>query len=81
VAAQDECGLTPLHLASQQGHLNLARFLVKHGANAAAQDERGSTPLHLASQQGHLNLARFLVKHGASAVAQATPQIQQSTIT
>ena len=62
--------LTPLHLASQQGHLDIARFLVEHRANLAAQDQFGSTPLHLASQSGHLDLTRFLVEHGANMSAQ-----------
>ena len=63
-------GLTPLHLASREGHLDVARNLVEHGANAAAQDQFGSTPLHEASERGHLGLARFLVEHGANAAAQ-----------
>ena len=29
--------LTPLHLASREGHLDVARFLAEHGANAAGQ--------------------------------------------
>ena len=62
--------LTPLHLASRAGHLNIARFLVDHGANVAAQDQVVSTPLHEASQWGHLDLAQFLVDHGANASAQ-----------
>ena len=62
--------LTPLHLASREGHFEIAGFLVNHGANVTAQDQRGSTPLHLASLKGHLNITRFLVEHGANVVAQ-----------
>jgi len=79
VAAQDERGLTPLHLASQQSPLDFAQFLVEHGANAAAQDQDGSTPFHVASERGHHSLAQFLVEHNANAAAQTTPQIQQPT--
>jgi len=61
--------LTPLHLASREGRLDVARFLVEHGANVAAQDQCGSTPLHEASERGHLDVARFLVEHGANAAA------------
>jgi len=32
VAAQDEHGSTPSHLASKKGHVELARFLVEHSA-------------------------------------------------
>lgn len=62
--------MTPLHLASEPGHLGLARFLVDHGANPAAKDQRGRAPLPLASEWGHLDLARFLVEHGRNAEAQ-----------
>ena len=62
--------LTPLHLASREGHLDIAGFLVDHGANVAGQDQGGSTPLHEASQWGHPNLARFLVELGANVAAQ-----------
>jgi len=62
--------LTPLHLASREGHLDIARFLFEHGANLAAQDKRGLTPLHETSSNGHLDLARFLVEHGANVAAQ-----------
>jgi ankyrin repeat protein len=61
---------TPLHLSSRKGHVDLARFLVEHGANTAAQDQDGSTPLHEASRNGHLDIARILVMHGANAAAQ-----------
>ena len=70
MAAQDQDGSTPLHLASERGHLDLARLLVEHGANVAAQDQDESTPLHLASEGGRLDLARLLVEHGANVAAQ-----------
>jgi serine/threonine-protein phosphatase 6 regulatory ankyrin repeat subunit B len=79
VAAQDQSGWTPLHDASQRGHLDLARFLVEHGANITAQDQSGSTPLHQASQYGHLDVARFLAERGASATARASLQIQPAS--
>ena len=60
---------TPLHLASEEGHVDVARILVEQGADVTAQDKDGSTPLHRASERGHLDLARFLVEHGANAAA------------
>ena len=63
-------GLTPLHLASREGHMEIARFLVERGADARAQDNYWTTPLHLASGRGHLEVARFLVECGADPRAQ-----------
>jgi hypothetical protein len=52
--------------------VELARFLIEHGADAAAWDEDGFTPLHLASLRGHVELAWFLVEeHGADVAARA----------
>jgi len=69
-AAQDEHRSTPLHRASEQGHVDLAQFLIVHGADVSAQDSDGWTPIERASSKGHLDLVRLLIQHGASAVAQ-----------
>jgi ankyrin repeat protein len=60
---------TPLHLALQQGHVEVARVLVNHGAKVSAKDQDGWTPLHLASKHGHADLARLLIEHGAKVSA------------
>ena len=60
---------TPLHLASQQGHVAVARILVEHGSDMAARDGQGWTPLHRASEEGHVELTRFLVENGADVAA------------
>ncbi|KAJ8675521.1 hypothetical protein QAD02_011307 [Eretmocerus hayati] len=41
-------GLTPLHLAANQGSTSVINFLVANGANILAQDAKGRTPLHIA---------------------------------
>jgi ankyrin repeat protein len=63
--------LTPLHLTSREGHVDVARMLMKHGADVSAQDQYKSTPLHWASSSGHLDVARMLVERGADVSAQA----------
>ncbi len=62
-------GLTPLHLASREGHVEVSRFLVEQGAVVTAEDNDGSTSLHLASKNGHVNVARFLIECGGDVTA------------
>ena len=61
---------TPLHLASWEGHTEVARLLIDRGANITARDKHKSTPLHLASERGHMELAQLLVGRGAAMTVQ-----------
>ena len=61
----------PLDLTLREGHLNVARLLIEHGADVAAQSEDGTTPLHRVSFQGHVDLAWLLIEHGADVAAQS----------
>jgi ankyrin repeat protein len=61
---------TPLHLASEQVRLEIARKLIEYGASVSAQNKDGETPLHLASQPGRLEVARLLIERGADVSAQ-----------
>jgi ankyrin repeat protein len=61
--------LTPLHVASRYGYLEVVRNLVEQGADMAVHDKHRKTPLHVASEEGRLDVAQFLVEHGADATA------------
>ena len=58
-------GRTPLHTASSVNHIEMARLLIKHGANVNAKDESDNSPLHLAIYEGHGKLAKLLIESGA----------------
>jgi ankyrin repeat protein len=55
-----------LEEASIEGHVEVARVLLEHGADAKALDPNNGTPLHVA--QGEV-VARLLIEHGADANA------------
>lgn len=60
--------VTLLMVASKLGHLDVVRYLLKHGADvntAATQGRRqGTTSLHLAAGAGHVEVARLLLRAG-----------------
>ncbi|POY73286.1 hypothetical protein BMF94_3620 [Rhodotorula taiwanensis] len=66
-------GMSPLHFACKEGHLEIAQtchrvliddfqqLLVEVGADLDAPDLEGNTPLHYASAWGKISLLRFLI--------------------
>ena len=62
--------VTPLHLASEKGQVEVARMLIERGADEAAQNEYGDIPLHLASRKGEVEVVRMLIERGADVAAQ-----------
>ena len=61
---------TPLHVASQQGHEQVASFLLERGVDPSAQDEKGMTPLYVALLRGCGEVAQMLIERGADLSAQ-----------
>ncbi|XP_062873525.1 tankyrase, TRF1-interacting ankyrin-related ADP-ribose polymerase b isoform X2 [Trichomycterus rosablanca] len=53
---------TPLHLAAGYNNLEVAEFLLEHGADVNAQDKGGLIPLHNAASYGHVDIAALLIK-------------------
>jgi hypothetical protein len=57
---------TPLHVASIQGHADVAQVLLDYEADINAQDFEKCTPLHSASSCGHVNVMQLLLERGAA---------------
>ena len=62
---KDESGKTPLHHSAAHGQMDIARYLVSHGADINVKDNVGDTPLQIAAYEGHKDLVVFLVSKDA----------------
>ncbi|CAF2821950.1 unnamed protein product [Rotaria sp. Silwood2] len=62
IDAQNEDGKTPLHLASEQGHISCIEILLNYGANVLIENYLGQLPLHVAIQNGHSQCVDLLIK-------------------
>ena len=65
-------GYTPLHLASQSGHGEVARALLEAGADANTYTTTGVSSLHFAAQADAGEAIRALIEHGAEVDARDT---------
>jgi len=64
--ATDDSGRTPLHLAAEQGHVDVASMLLDAGAAVDAGEEDGETALHYAAWRSQLAMGRLLVERGSN---------------
>jgi ankyrin repeat protein len=67
VSSRNENGVTPLLLALQEGHMEVAKLLLAKGAeiNAKDSDDDDKTPLHWAAQHDHIDVAKLLLANHA----------------
>jgi ankyrin repeat protein len=62
----DNAGITPLWMASQDGHASVVSALLAAGAAVDCTDKDGTTPLCIASQEGHASVVSALLASGAA---------------
>ncbi|KAK3752041.1 hypothetical protein QZH41_019391, partial [Actinostola sp. cb2023] len=64
--AQDERGMTALHLAASNGHLDCVKWLAVSGVDLADETPTGYTAVHLAAMNGHVNCMMILAAMGSA---------------
>jgi len=64
-AIHESWPISPLLWAAQQGHTDLARFLLDRGAPIEDQADEGESPLMLAAKGGHRDTVQLLLERGA----------------
>ena len=66
--AYDASDRTPLHYAADGDHLNIAKLLLKAGAdvNAIKESNSGDTPLAFAVAASSFDMVKLLIDHGAN---------------
>jgi ankyrin repeat protein len=64
IAAADDDGETPLHMAAEAGSVPLAEVLLANHADINARDTANVTPSHAAVFFKHEDVARLLREHG-----------------
>ncbi|NXI98585.1 ANR60 protein, partial [Psophia crepitans] len=57
-----------LFVASHRGHVETARFLLRHGADLHSKTPLGRTALHAAAVAGQCGCIELLLRHGARAL-------------
>ena len=57
--ARDEDDWTPLHWATEKGHLPVVLYLCEPGADKDARGAFNMAPLHWAAREGHLAAVQY----------------------
>ncbi|KAJ1567588.1 hypothetical protein HK405_005442 [Cladochytrium tenue] len=60
IQAQDDNSDTPLHLAVENGHLELVQYLVSKSADKTAPNKNEETPVQVTVRKGLTEIAKLL---------------------
>ena len=59
-------GNSPLHLATEGGHLQAVKIMLVNGVSANEENRSGLTPVHMAAKCGHADIFDVFAKTGVS---------------
>lgn len=59
-------GESPLYVAAQQGHFEIAKYLLKNGAAADMPDYNKETALFKATRRNSVEIVKLLIQNGAN---------------
>ena len=59
---KDELGMTPFHLAAQEGHFEICQFFLQNVKDKNPKDNAQDTPLHIAALRGDHRLFKLISK-------------------
>lgn len=62
---KDASGHTPLHIAVNEGHIEIARLLLQQNAQTETHDYLGFTPLHSVASKGDEKMVQLLLDYKA----------------
>ena len=71
VNKKDPFGSSGLHMAAQEGNLEIVEWIIQNGGDVNIQCSEKTTPLHTAAQRGFLKIVESLIKNGADIDAKA----------
>lgn len=67
ILTDPQSGNYPIHIASQNGHLEIVQHLVNvYKTDVNVKNFQGNTPLHMAIEYDYLDTAQFLIQNSAS---------------
>ena len=57
----DVNGITPIHIAAQEGHINIVKTLMTSTDNPDVADNDGNTPIHVSASWGSTEIVETLM--------------------
>lgn len=63
VNVKNDFGVTPLHYACEEGHIDVVDFLIAHGADVNSTDDNDVSVLAYAVMGGHFETVKLVLEH------------------